>query len=287
MKGLLQALYAPTFLLVFTSPIFLLARPDHYFLPLILAAIAISLLFERIIPYNPSWNEDHQDLKRDIAHGLLNHVCIVLFMVLWGYLLQSRTVTPLFHLWPNLSFAPQVLLALLASDALMTLGHYLSHRHNFLWRLHSVHHSVERVYSLNGLMKHPLHKLFEACIGFIPLFLIGMPFHVGFVTGYICAIIFLLAHSNIEMRLGPLAYVFAFASVHRYHHLPRKRSALNYGISFNFWDMLLGTFQKQTPEFDHELKTLGLKREVQYPKDFKSQLLVPFRWKWPEDSTPR
>lgn len=273
-------LYAPVFFLTFIVPAILFPRVPMIFLGLLLTAIGVSLLAERLLPFHADWNRDQGDLKRDLAHGVTNHLVIVCFMA--GMAFSAKLgLLPSLGIWPvTWPLWAQVILALVISDALMTLGHYVSHRNEFLWRLHSIHHSVQRVYSLNGLMKHPLHKLFEGALGFVPLFIAGMPFGTGIVTGYTCAIIFLLAHSNVDMRIGFLSRIFAFAPVHRYHHLPKRRSAVNYGISLNFWDMLLGTFQPVREEVNAELRVLGLKYEKDFPVSYRSQLIVPFSWKW-------
>lgn len=105
------------------------------------------------------------------------------------------------------------------ADLGITLAHYVSHRAEWLWRLHAVHHSVERMYGFNGLMKHPLHQAIETAAGTAPLVVVGMPLDVGALLGFAVAIQLLLQHSNVDMRAGPLAYLWAVAPGHRHHHL--------------------------------------------------------------------
>ena len=135
------------------------------------------------------------------------------------------------------------MVAIIVADAGITIAHYLSHRLHWLWRFHAVHHSVERLYGFNGFMKHPIHQAIETTAGVTPLLLMGMPFEVGALLGFSVAIQLLLQHSNVDMQIGPLKYVFAFAPIHRFHHQRDGRTGnVNFGLFTTIWDRLLGTF---------------------------------------------
>jgi sterol desaturase/sphingolipid hydroxylase (fatty acid hydroxylase superfamily) len=282
MKKFWQVAFVPLYLVTFITPVLVIPNAHLYFLPLLLLALAVTTLLERAIPFMEDWNKSKDDLRRDIAHAVLNHG------VALGFLIVTTTIVirgwiPALSLWPTTWSIPlQLLLSVVLSDGLMTLTHYASHQINWLWRLHSVHHSVERVYALNGLMKHPLHKLIEATAGFVPLYLLGMSPYVALLTGYVSTVVFFLAHMNADIKIGPFGHLFAFAPVHRYHHLRKRQSAVNYGISLMLWDHLLKSFYPQTPENDAELRSLGLKYEGDYPRNFVPQLLIPWRWRWKE-----
>ncbi|MFX5594961.1 sterol desaturase family protein, partial [Acinetobacter baumannii] len=90
-----------------------------------------------------------------------------------------------------------------------------SHRSALLGRLHAVHHSVQRLYGFNGLMKHPLHLGLEALGGTLPLWLRGVPQTVAALLAFAIGIQLLLQHSNVDMRIGGLRHVFAWAPLHR------------------------------------------------------------------------
>ncbi len=272
-------LYAPLFWAGFVLPVILAGPRDPRESPMIfflLGAILVSFLAERISPFNADWNRNKNDGVRDFFHAVVNHLTMIGFMTAVYYLFDVIKI-PTLQVWPRTwPFFVQVMLALLIADALMTFAHYISHRNEFLWRLHSVHHSVKRVYAFNGLMKHPVHKFFEASCGFIPLFLLGMPVWLGFFTGYVAAIHFFLSHANVNMKNRFLSKSLALASVHRFHHLQKRRSAVNYGIMFNFWDMMLGTFHDD-PKAVLVTEELGIRDYPDYPDDYLSQMIIPFR----------
>ena len=125
----------------------------------LLVAIGFSFAAERIAPYETSWNSPSGDAGRDVAHTLVNEALQLVALVSLPVLVN---LVGFEGVWPDgWPFWMQVLVSVMALDAGLTLGHWWSHRWLPLWRLHAVHHSVQRFYGFNGLMKHPLHQLFE------------------------------------------------------------------------------------------------------------------------------
>ena len=91
------------------------------------------------------------------------------------------------------------------------------------------------------------------------------------------AIQLLLQHSNVDMRLGLLRLVFAWAPVHRFHHMKYGRAGdVNFGLFFNVWDWLLGT---EFYRHDYAMRQgdLGIGSRPDYPVDYWPQLLEPFK----------
>ena len=98
------------------------------------------------------------------------------------------------------------------------------------------------MYGFNGLLKHPVHQFFEVSAGALPWLLLGIPLDVAAVASFAVLIQLQLQHSNVEMRVGPLAYVWAVAPVHRHHHLASQTDGdVNFGLFLTLWDVLLGT----------------------------------------------
>ncbi|NUP11364.1 MAG: sterol desaturase family protein [Polyangiaceae bacterium] len=239
------------------------------------AAIVAAFIVERVIPYNHDWNEPHDDVSRDWAHFFVNEVAnvasvaalpIIASLVPW----QSR--------WPqSWPLAAQLALAVLVFDFGVTVTHWASHRVPFLWRLHSVHHSIKRMYGFNGLMKHPLHQAVELLVGVTPLVLMGLPFEVASLLGLAVAIQLLMQHSNADYATGPFGYIFALNKGHRFHHL--KWAGIgdaNFGLFTNLWDFLLGTWSFE-PARSFTSDDLGIGKEPDYPTAYLEQLRAPFR----------
>ena len=161
MKRLVSWIYAPAFLLGFLG--YGLWQPDSLIL-LFVIAVVVSFLAEQWLPYEPQWNRSLGDRRRDTLHALVNEsLNAVGLLILPGLtaLLAFEGIWP--RGWP---LWEQLLMAIVLADAGITLMHYASHRVRPLWRLHAVHHSVQRLYGFNGLMKHPLHQVLEATYGF-------------------------------------------------------------------------------------------------------------------------
>ncbi|MEH6413473.1 sterol desaturase family protein [Pseudomonas sp. CGJS7] len=243
-------------------------------LPLLLLAIAVSLLAECYLPYWPLWNRDAGDSGRDIAHAVVNESLNLLGLAALPLLAGAL---PDIGLWPHRApFALQLLGAIVLADCGLTLMHWASHRFRPLWRLHAVHHSVRRMYGFNGLMKHPLHQMLEAAAGVAPLLLLGMPAPVAAGLAFAIAIQLLLQHSNVDMRLGPLRHVFAWAPLHRFHHIKYGTAGdVNFGLFFTVWDRLLGT-AFDNPRYRIDSEDLGIGSWPDYPSEYRDQLLEPF-----------
>ncbi len=271
MKRLVSWLYAPAFLLGFIG--WGLYQP-RWLLVIFAAAVAVSFLTEQWLPYEPQWNRSLGDRRRDTLHALVNESLNALgLLVLPGLtaLLAVEGIWP--RGWP---LWEQLLMAVFLADAGITLMHYASHRLAPLWRLHAVHHSVQRLYGFNGLMKHPLHQMLEATAGLLPLILLGIPLEVAQLLALAIAIQLLLQHSNVDMRLGPLRWVFAWAPVHRFHHMKYGRAGdVNFGLFFNLWDWLLGTaFYRDGYRMGPG--DLGIGSRPDFPVEYAAQLRDPF-----------
>jgi sterol desaturase/sphingolipid hydroxylase (fatty acid hydroxylase superfamily) len=87
----------------------------------------------------------------------------------------------------------------------------------------------------------------------------------------------MLQHANLDMRLGPLNYVFSTAEPHRWHHSRTLVEAnTNYGSNLIVWDLVFGSFflpQTRQPPID-----IGLADRPHFPQTWAAQLLAPLRW---------
>lgn len=279
----MRTLYAPVFFLGFVgSAVWLLDEGASLgWLPvLLLLAIGVSMLCERLWPYRERWNVSQGDGTRDVIHAGVNEALNAAGIAAIPLI---ALVLPDSGLWPSdWPLALQLLLALPVADLGITLVHYASHRLPLLWRLHAVHHSVTRMYGFNGLMKHPLHQMLEALGGTLPLLLCGLPLDVAALLAFSISIQLLLQHSNVDMRIGWLRHVFAWAPVHRLHHLKYGTTGdVNFALFFSVWDRLLGT-ALHLPHYHLADDDLGIGDFPDYPVGYGAQLRQPFRRDQPE-----
>lgn len=278
MRALLRYGYAPLFFVGFIGAALGLigAGAPLWALPLLLVcAIGMSFAAERLLPYETEWNRDQHDSRTNIMHAVVNEASIflsVLVLPLIAAHLPGLDIWP--HEWP---LWLQLALAILIADLGITLTHFASHRFGWLWRLHAVHHAAPRLYGFNGLMKHPLHQALELTAGTTPLVIMGFGPDIAWLLSFAVAIQLLLQHSNVDMRIGSLGYFWAVAPAHRHHHIASARDGdVNFGLFTSFWDHLLGTFvlnERPAPRKGE----LGVEGEPDYPRDYQSHLLAPFR----------
>lgn len=274
----MRYLYAPAFFFGFIGlALYLVGEGVSLIcLPALLPlAILLAFLAERLRPYRAAWNESHGDGGRDLLHALVNETLNALGIASIPLVAQWL---PHLGWWPSdWPLALQLLAALLIADLGITLVHYASHRSSLLWRLHAVHHSVARMYGFNGLMKHPLHQALEALGGTLPLLLLGIPVEVAALLAFAIAIQLLLQHSNVDMRIGALRHLFAWAPLHRLHHLKYGTAGdVNFALFFSFWDRLLGT-ALYLPDYRLAEDDLGIGDRPDYPVGYLAQLAEPFR----------
>ena len=267
-----RAAYAPLVFVAFLAAGLAVGSP-LLLAPLLVMAILVSFGAEQLAPYEVDWNRPHGDLGRDLAHAVVNELSNAGAALLLPLL---ASVAPHAGLWPVAwPRWAQLGLAVLVADGGITLAHYASHRSAGLWRLHAVHHSVRRLYGFNGLMKHPLHQAIELTAGTTPLLLLGMPQDIAWLLAYAVAIQLLLQHSNVDMRLGPLVYIWAVAPAHRFHHVASARDGdVNFGLFTAVWDHLLGTFAVRSAA--PRAGELGIAGRPRYPQTYLAQLRAPF-----------
>ncbi|SDX42720.1 sterol desaturase family protein [Lysobacter enzymogenes] len=280
MSAWFQRLYAPAFFFGFILAALyavdgLGLRPHWALPPLLALSLAVSFASERALPYRREWNRGPGERGRDAIHFVVNEGLNLAGLALLPLAAAWR---PWPVLWPqSWPLALQLAAAIVLADLGLTLAHYASHRWPLLWRFHAVHHSVTRMYGFNGLMKHPLHQAVEAAAGVGPLIALGLPLEATCVLAFAIAIQLQLQHSNVDMRIGPLRHVFAWAPVHRLHHLRYGRAGdVNFALFFSVWDRLLGT-AAQAPGYRVGSEDLGIGSHPDYPRDYAGQLLEPFR----------
>jgi sterol desaturase/sphingolipid hydroxylase (fatty acid hydroxylase superfamily) len=242
--------------------------------PLIVAAGLTGVaVLERVLPYEPAWNRSHGDLLADVLHNLANHSLIQL-TVATAFLLRQFWV-PEPRLWPaHWPMWAQVLAAGALLDLSLYAMHRWSHVNRFLWRLHAIHHSPERLYWLNGERRHPLSALLLASPGVAALFLLGATAEAVSAWFAILTIHLAFQHSNLDYRTGPLKHVLGVAEVHRWHHKREYEDAqVNFGEFWMIWDHAFGSFHLGRQPL--RAGEVGL-RERDFPQAYAAQLLWPF-----------
>lgn len=250
--------------------------------PIVLLNVAVIALCERLVPFEPSWNRSRGDVGPDILHGLVSNLAAPelyrsAFVVLLAPVAVALRRAAGHTLWPN--SAPlwlQLALALLVGELGAYWAHRWAHERQWPWRLHATHHSPERLYWLNAGRDHPLGVLLLFSCQVVPLVVLGVGEELLGAFALFTAVHGLFQHCNVDVRLGPLNWIFSMAELHRWHHSRDLREANNnYGSNLAVWDLVFGTFylpRERRPPSD-----VGLHDWPDFPRDYPGQLAVPFR----------
>jgi len=244
---------------------------------ILLIALGFALVCERLAPYQLAWNASRGDRARDTVHLVVNESLVAISLA--GLpLIADASVMVNRAFWPaRWPWLLQILFALLVFDLGITFAHHASHRADRLWRFHAVHHSVRRMYCLNGILKHPVHQAIEMAAGTAPLVLLGLPRDIALALASLTALQLLAQHANVDVVTGPFRCWYAGPELHRLHH--RRQAGLgdvNFGLFTTLGDRLLGTLDDGR---DQPVRSddLGLEGDPDYPVDWVSQMSRPFR----------
>ncbi len=180
------------------------------------------------------------------------------------------------ELWPvTWSFPLQLLLALLLADVATYWRHRLFHRSALLWRFHQIHHSAEGLYWIRSAYTHPIEQLFILGAIMLPSSLLGAGDEIVAGTAFLFGLSGLLQHANVDSRSWLLNFVFATPEVHRLHHQANEiGDRSNFSAFFVWMDLLLGTYHRPRRG---EAVQVGLEGVRDFPGDFLTHLLIPFR----------
>lgn len=241
--------------------------------------LAVSLFaLERIMPHEPHWNRDDGQTWANIAHTLTSKGTVQTLFIFSAVLGLSSLMTPAaepgYGIWPReWPIFAQVALGVVAAEFALYWGHRIAHEWEPVWRFHAVHHSVTRLWILNTGRFHFVDSLKSIVMGMAVLLVMGAPMEVFHWLSAITAFIGMLTHCNVEMRFGPLSYIFNTPALHRWHHSRDLREGnKNYGENVMIWDLIFRTY------FDENRRppvNIGISEYM--PPGFVQQLVWPFQ----------
>lgn len=251
-------------------------------IPVISICGVLILLMERWMPYEKNWVKGKCDWNLDLTYYIINY-CIKL-AAQYVLILLAQNIS-FFNWFPTEQpFWLQVILALTIIDFFLFFVHWQSHKYRFLWNLHAIHHSSERLYFLNGDKRHALHQLIEGGPGIIVCMVIGAPPVVIIAALALLAVNMFMQHTNLDYKAGILKKFFCVAELHRWHHRADYKDAqVNYGAWLTVWDYIFGTAYDE-PRMKTQLGEIGIAEEKNFPKKYWKQFLYPFSKKIQKNS---
>ena len=222
----------------------------------------VFLLLERLWPANPLQPRWRRDRRADLVYWFLTPLAtkaltrglIYGLFVLAALCLGAQTVQQWLQPRGVLARQPawaQVLELLLLGDLIGYWSHRFFHLRP-LWVFHAVHHSstqldwlsAVRLHSVNDVVSRLLQVVVLLPLGFAPKV---MAAYVPFLTLYA-----ILLHANVRWSLGPLRYVVASPTFHRWHHtLQEQGRDRNFASTFPFLDLIFGTYYLPAGRLPH------------------------------------
>ena len=239
------------------------------------ALVAAILILERIFPHEREWLPYDGEIGADLGHTILGKASVQLLIVVLAVIGLVDAFDPAGAAWwpSDAPEAVQVILALVIAEFGFYWAHRLAHEWPLLWRFHAIHHSVRRLWVVNTGRFHFVDTMVSVLFGLTLAFVVGVPKDMIIWVSILTAFFGLLTHCNIEMRFGPLSYVFNTPGLHRWHHsMVLEEGNRNYGENLILFDQIFGTFinpDRRPPA------TIGVHEPM--PRHFLAQLVHPFR----------
>jgi sterol desaturase/sphingolipid hydroxylase (fatty acid hydroxylase superfamily) len=188
------------------------------------AAIGIALLFVVFVPLEKLFALRKQRVFRtglltDLTHILVNGAVTAVAVVA----LVVVAAIPVFWIRRfDLVGALPAEAAVGLAAALVAVGNYwghrLTHQVPFLWRFHSVHHSIEQMDWVASGRLHPLDQAFTQAFTVFPLFLLGYGTGVFGGVAVFVTLLALFQHANVRLRFPGVRWVINTPEWHHWHH---------------------------------------------------------------------
>lgn len=198
--------------------------------------IVALFVLEWLMPYDREWHPSFQEALRDFLYFGLNGGMDA--VVKLGVAFAVAAVGP------SESSLP-LGIALPAAILIADFGGYWLHRwghHGWLWKVHGVHHTPDKVNTWNNNTIHFLNSIYSGLAKTLPLALLGFDASVIIIAAYATTIQSYAVHANIDVDLGWLGYLVMGPAHHRLHHSTVMAEAGNFASAITLWDVLFGTF---------------------------------------------
>lgn len=212
-----------------------------YAIPFFMILLVIEIAYGYFVK-----NQKHKvlDSVSSISSGLTNIVKdslgIGVIIVTYPYLLKNLALLEIESTWLVW------LIAFLVIDFAGYWNHRLSHKVNFFWNQHVIHHSSEE-FNLACALRQSISNL----LGYFPLLLIpaailGVPSNVIAILAPIHLFAQFWYHTQHIGKMGLLEQIIITPSQHRVHHaINPEYIDKNLGQILCVWDRWFGTFQEE------------------------------------------
>lgn len=236
---------------------------------LLLGIIQIAIIFLVLRTWekrNPAEDQSAHSTAKwpDIAYTLFHRLGffqVLVFVVFSGLFFQLESVLHDWRFerlnvedwWPGVTTIPLIsfCIYLVLLDLVDYAYHRASHRFQWWWQLHALHHSQQAMNAWSDDRNHVLDDIMRALVFSFFAMLFGVP-PSQFILLVVCSqLIQSWQHANLKIDLGLGRYLLVSPMFHRLHHAvgygheakgkPGVLGGCNFGVLFPWWDMIFRT----------------------------------------------
>jgi len=207
--------------------------------------VAVFVPLERLVPFH-----DQPVLRRNWYHDLsfwvFNRPVVYAGAIpMFGVALFVRNQVVPEAFTTSVSELPLWLgvpLAILVADLTFYAVHRAAHKFPVLWQFHAVHHGIRDMDWLAGGRVHPADQLITTISGICVQLALGLSPATLAVTATIYLWQSRAVHCNVNIPLGPLAWIFVGPKFHHWHHsTDAVAQNRNFAGQLSFIDWIFGT----------------------------------------------
>jgi len=220
------------------------AKALLYAIPFFMFLLAVELLYGYVAK-----NQKYKvmDTVSSISSGFTNilkdSLGLGIILVTYPYLVENLALTEIKTTWLVW------LVAFITIDFAGYWNHRLSHKVNFFWNQHVIHHSSEEFNLACALRQSVSNLLGYFPFLLIPAALVGVPNEVIAILAPIHLFAQFWYHTQHIGKMGWFEYIIITPSQHRVHHaINPEYIDKNLGQILSIWDRMFGTFQEELDE---------------------------------------
>jgi len=250
---------------------------DWFLLDLLVMTI-VFVPVERLWPLHPEQKTFRPEWTTDAFYFVATHLPAQLttFAMLIPATVASKwlAIPVLMQTVGSLPFLVQLPLAIVVADLAQYAVHRAFHKIPFLWRFHSIHHSIKTLDWIAGSRSHFVDILITRGLILIPMTLLG--FSPLTMAGYLVFVSFhaTFSHTDFRPRVIWLEPYFVTVRYHHWHHAAHPEAAdVNFAIHFPFIDRLFGTYHLPKDAWPERYGLIG----SSVPDGFFRQFVAPFK----------
>lgn len=179
-------------------------------------------------------------LSSGIANIMKGSLGLVLVLVPYEWLLENFS---LFSIDPH-SVATWII-ALLCFDFSAYWYHRWTHKINFMWQLHLIHHTGEQ-FNVATALRQPVNNVVNVVtVMWLPAAIVGIPAEMMVVIGLVHLYYQYWYHTELVGDLGFLEKIIMTPRLHAVHHaMNREYIDKNFSAWLCIWDRMFGTYQQ-------------------------------------------